>query len=390
MATLQLRVESWRVLFRYQGQQHALTLGKLPEREARLRLARTEEILLKIKQRWLEVPLGCPITEFIEHDGKPPQAKETAKTTTCGELRKRYTEVISNGSVEPNTLYTLKIHLKHIEDTLGAGFLLSGLNHNHLQNHIDRRRKKVAGVTIKKEITTFGAAWAWAARAKLVEGNYPSDGLRYPINKEPLSYMTLAEIERRIKAGGNPTELYEALYLDAKQIAQVLAHVKKQKMPGWVYPMFVLAAHSGARRAEMLRAQVADVDLVSRVITLREKKRKRSTNTTRRVPISDLLAKAIKPLLKQNRIYLFGDGYRELTVEEAKQLFWKTFKGSKWYEPLTGYHLFRHSFISALAAKAVDQRLIDEFTGHRTEAQRRRYRHLLPAVTREAIKLVFG
>jgi site-specific recombinase XerD len=275
MATLQLRVESWRAIFRYQGQQHALTLGKLPEQQARLRLARIEEILLKIKQGWLEVPLGCPITEFIEHDGKPPQAKEATKTTTCGQLRERYTEVTSNGSIEANTLYTLKIHLKHIQDTLGASFLLSGLNHNHLQNHIDRRRKKVAGVTIKKEITTFGAAWAWAIRAKLVEGPYPSDGLRYPIDKEPLPYMTLAEINRRIKAGGDRIELYEALYLDAKQISEVLTFVKKQPMPNWVYPMFVMAAHTGARRAEMLRAEIGDIDLKNHVVTLREKKKTR-------------------------------------------------------------------------------------------------------------------
>jgi hypothetical protein len=72
MAALQLRNQSWRVLFRYQGQQHAVTLGKLPEYEARLRLARIEEILLKIKQGWIDVPNGCPITEFIENDGKPP------------------------------------------------------------------------------------------------------------------------------------------------------------------------------------------------------------------------------------------------------------------------------------------------------------------------------
>ena len=77
---------------------------------------------------------------------------------------------------------------------------------------------------------------------KLAEGPYPSDGLKYPIDKEPLPYMTLAEIERRIKAGSDEAELYEALYLDASQIAQVLAHVKSRALPHWVYPMFVMAA----------------------------------------------------------------------------------------------------------------------------------------------------
>ncbi len=351
MATLQLRGDSWRVLFRYHRQQHGVTLGKLPEKEATLRLARVEEILLRIKQGWLEVPSGCPITEFVEKDGKPSVAAPVDRTTTLGQLRQKYSEAVANGSIGEGTVYTIKIHLRHVETTLGSTFLLAGLNHSLLQSHIERRRKKVAGVTIRKEITTFGAAWAWSVRMKLVEGPYPSDGLKYPIDKEPLPYMTLAEIERRIKAGSDEAELYEALYLDASQIAQVLAHVKSRALPHWVYPMFVMAAHTGARRAELLRAEVGDVNLRDRVVTLRERKKSRGVWTSRRVPLSKTLADALKPLLAEPRINLFGDGLKPLDVEAAKQIFWRTFKGSKWEKVLRGYHLFRHSFVSALSGQ---------------------------------------
>jgi hypothetical protein len=37
----------------------------------------------------------------------------------------------------------------------------------------------------------------------------------------------------------------------------------------------------------------------------------------------------------------------------------------------------------------VDQRLIDEWAGHSTEEQRRRYRHLYPTTQQEAINRVF-
>jgi integrase len=50
-----------------------------------------------------------------------------------------------------------------------------------------------------------------------------------------------------------------------------------------------------------------------------------------------------------------------------------------------GFHTYRHSFASNLAAAGVDQRLIDEFMGHTTEAMRKRYRHLFPAAKRSAI-----
>ena len=38
----------------------------------------------------------------------------------------------------------------------------------------------------------------------------------------------------------------------------------------------------------------------------------------------------------------------------------------------------------------IDQRIIDEWTGHQTEEMRKRYRHLFPHQQQTAIRLVFG
>jgi integrase len=78
-----------------------------------------------------------------------------------------------------------------------------------------------------------------------------------------------------------------------------------------------------------------------------------------------------------------------LTRNEAHDHFKRTLAGSKW-EVLRGFHILRHSFISCLAAAGVDQRIIDEFVGHQTDEQRRRYRHLVPDVKQKAIAGVFG
>ena len=51
-----------------------------------------------------------------------------------------------------------------------------------------------------------------------------------------------------------------------------------------------------------------------------------------------------------------------------------------------GFHTYRHSFASNLAAAGVDQRIIDEWMGHQTEAMRKRYRHLFPSNRRQAIE----
>lgn len=51
-----------------------------------------------------------------------------------------------------------------------------------------------------------------------------------------------------------------------------------------------------------------------------------------------------------------------------------------------GFHAYRHSIGSNLAAAGVDQRVIDELMGHTTEAMRTRYRHLAPRAKRSAIE----
>jgi integrase len=56
----------------------------------------------------------------------------------------------------------------------------------------------------------------------------------------------------------------------------------------------------------------------------------------------------------------------------------------RWFK--VGFHTYRHSFASNLAARGVDQRIVDEWMGHQTEAMRKRYRHLFPKDRRSAIE----
>ena len=94
----------------------------------------------------------------------------------------------------------------------------------------------------------------------------------------------------------------------------------------------------------------------------------------------------------QDRVQsLRSNGYdgELLTPSEARDHFRRTLDGSRW-EKIKGFHVFRHSFASNLAAAGVDQRIIDEWMGHQTEEMRKRYRHLFPDQQREAIESVFG
>ena len=76
----------------------------------------------------------------------------------------------------------------------------------------------------------------------------------------------------------------------------------------------------------------------------------------------------------------------------ANRCFWQPMRHTEWCLDNTkdwfkvGFHTYRHSFASNLAAAGVDQRVIDEFMGHQTEAMRKRYRHLFPKDRKSAIE----
>jgi integrase len=399
VASIQKKGKSWYCQFTYRGKRHTFTVGEVEEIDAKAKATKVRELLNLIKRHLLEVPADCDIVTFMEYDGKPPgHLPPPKKKTTFKELKESYLRTFGKGAVEESTLYTAKIHLTHVGGTLGEQFEMDGLTLADLQRHVDRRqdpaggKKGVAGVTVKKEIDTLRAAWNWASRMGYVEGGFPSGRLVYPKEEEKFPFMTWEQIERRIHAGGDAGELWECLYLKAEETEDLLSFVKgrKRRSP-WIYPMFLTAAHTGARRSELIRARVEDLDLGEGVLTIREKKRTRSRRTTRTVPLSSTLASVLAEWVTERRglPYLFGPGQKPMSPQAAQHAIERMLKDSKW-SVLKGWHVLRHSFISALASRGVDQRLIDEFVGHQTEEQRRRYRHLYPTTKKEAITLVFG
>ena len=104
----------------------------------------------------------------------------------------------------------------------------------------------------------------------------------------------------------------------------------------------------------------------------------RAGAATRRVPLSTRAIEVLTAWMRDREglPFLFSRSERVLSPQAAQKGFERAVKNCKW-KVMRGWHVLRHSFISALASKGVDQRLIDDFVGHQTEEQRRRYRHLL-------------
>lgn len=409
MASLQLRGSSYACAFRFHGRRYFVTLGEVTADEASEYASRVKSILTRLKLKYISLPPGTGIVDFIQNDGKPPTATAPVpEKKTFGDLRDRYLREVANGSIEDNTLLTLRIHLNHWAKTLGDGFPMRELSQAEVQGHINRRVKKkyrgkpISAVTIEKEVKTLRALWRWAAGAGFVSGEFPGKSLRYPKAAERLPFATWEEIERRV-ALGESENLWDCLFLQAQELPAVLEFVRVNATADWLYPMVVAAAHTGARRSELLRAKRADVNLKAKTITIQEKKRKKGRLTTRSVPLTPLLAQVLTGYLDAHPggLWLFtmppavphskGKAITPtpVTKDEAHDHLRRTLDKGK-HKVIRGWHVFRHSFISALVAKGIDQRLIDEMVGHQTEEQRRRYRHLTPQAKDEALRSVFG
>jgi integrase len=135
--------------------------------------------------------------------------------------------------------------------------------------------------------------WNWGVHAGKLSGPFPSKGLKYPKQEEKLPFMTWQEIERAIAACGNANELWDCLYLTRPELDELLTFLKEHASHGWIFPAVAFAAHTGARRSELLRVLVSDVDFEAGTVLLREKKRSRKQRTTRRVPLSPFLRQVL-------------------------------------------------------------------------------------------------
>jgi len=405
MAWLEERSGLYRIVFRYAGTKYRHSLKTDDPKEAQGCLSRLEENLRLLERGRVEIPSGADLALFLVSDGKLNGKPAVEKPFTLEQFFQGYQDTLPEGSKEANTRYTEDIHIEHLLRLIGKRTNIRVISSETLQDYVDRRGtevgkrgKPLSHATIKKEIGTLSSIWnKWGVPRRLVTGPAPSRGLLYRKRKGKPPFQTLDQIAQIVNRGGlaeeEKEELWDSLFLTLPEVEDVLSHAKEAARYPFVYAMFAFAAHTGARRSEMLRSRVDDFDFRSNMVTIREKKKDRSKDLTfRTVPLTPFLRGVMTDWFKRHpggQLTICQEPDVPLTVQLASHHFRWALENSKW-EKLRGWHLFRHSFASNCAARGVDQRIIDEWMGHQTEEMRKRYRHLIPSAQEHAIRLVFG
>lgn len=403
MASLEQRGNRYRVAFRLGGQKLQVAVKAGDGKEAEACLARLEENLRLVERGRLTIPDGADVGLFLLSDGKLEQRVKTARVMTVAELVAKYRATFTVGVKEKNTAQTEKIHLGHAERILGSPTPVSVVTSATLQAYVDTRvaakyrNRPINPQTVKKEVATLKYVWNWAFRNNHVGSRFPGLVLVFPKAKLKEPFRTLDQIKSIVERGGltkgQERELWDGLYLNPAEIVEVLEHVRQRDLYSWFYPFIATTAHTGARRSELLRARVDDFDFANRVVMLREKKRSKERETFRSVELTPFLERVLREYfgsIHPGGTFAFAEG-SNIPVPDGINMkaFRRVMQGSKW-SMVRGYHTFRHSFVSVLAAAGVDQRMIDEMSGHQTDEMRRRYRHLTPQVKRAALISAFG
>ena len=392
------KTKTYQVSFRYGDRQFTKSLQTKTKSTAVAHVARVEETIRLLRSGRINLPADADAGDFIISDGRTTAKKrKLPKRVTLKVMFDFYESGLPGGAKEAETLKGEKRHCEHLLRLLGGSRLVTDLGTHAVQEYVLKRAKEkwnkrsISPQTIKKELTTLRLIWNWCKDRGLVSGGTPTRGGVLPKMAEKPRFMTMTEIRSTIERG-NVSQIeerlfWESLFLNKDETSELLAHVKKNAKYRFIYPMFVFIAHTGVRRSEMTRSRIDDLNFENGVILIREKKKSRVKSVTyRHIEMSPLFESVMREWTSthpggQHTICFSEeiDGRRgePLSNDVSNHHFEHALSKSKW-DVVRGFHTFRHSFASNLAASGADQRIIDDFMGHQTEEMRRRYRHLFP------------
>lgn len=325
----------------------------------------------KTFKRLTDAKLWAQQTEAAIRRGDVQNVVATAKGKTLANVIARYKrEVLPHKAT--TTQRAAETYLAHWERVLGA-YALSYITPD----------------TIADEIEALAAAGD--TRRKLDEGQKPNR----PKSRKTLKHYrdTLAVLFKHAKAWGwtaqNPMDGVNAITKIRDERTRFLSDDERGKLLDacrasdneHLFPVVMFALSTGARKSEILKLTLTDVDLDRGTAILRDTK----NGDTRAVPVARHLGDVLKDQkAKAAALYekmdtppatrwLFprADGMEPIDIRTA----WENARDKAGLADFR-FHDLRHSTASYLAMKGASLVEIAEVLGHRTLQMVRRYAHL--------------
>ena len=305
----------------------------------------------------ISVPPNADPIAFLLSDGRVEKQVSEHRHLGLADFFKTYQERLPNGSKEDSTLRSERLHVGHFQRHLGTNRNVQSITKADLQRYVTKRLKEkhrgkqIKPDTVRKELVTFRMLWNWGVEEALLVGRSPTKNVVLALVDEKPPFMTRCEIEGIIQRGGLTEEekqnLWKALFLERDEISYLLDHAKQETRSSIAYPLLAFVAHTGARRSEIVRARLEDIDFRAKTILIREKKKSRTKAMTfRRVDMSVLLESVLQQLVRDHsggqHIFSLTNDKSEitpLTVWQADHQLSLALRGNKW-DIACGFHVF--------------------------------------------------
>ncbi|MEO2012655.1 MAG: tyrosine-type recombinase/integrase [Pirellulaceae bacterium] len=404
MASLQQRGNTYHIAFRFDGRQISRSLKTSDRDEADHRLNCVQRLLYRLETGQEEVPQGVDVIDFILSDGRAKRQTvlaEEADPLPFGEGAERYL-VSRKGRDAISYIDSQRTHLRHLQSYLNEVYpstvYCRDIGYTVLKRFQDHRLLIRDPSTVQRERNSLRNFFAWCLSENVTKTS-PAIHLEAITSGRDLDpFRTKGEILEIIERGGLTYEelraYWESLYLRLSEVGEAINVARHQGDHDHCYLLHAIPAYTGMRRGEVLRLKWPDI--LGGYLIARSRKQSRSKKETmRRIDLHPELQRILTDWKSRSSSGQFvicdADG-GPIGVDVANRRFWKPLRGSEWCLDskrnhfCIGFHTYRHSFASNMAARGVDQRIIDGYMGHTTEAMRRRYRHLFPESRQHAIR----
>ena len=240
------RSGNWLIKFVYGGKPFCKSCLTQDSDDAGRIKARVEETLGMLNTGRLTLPEDADPGVWILSGGKlqeKPKLDTTSPASVAAICDAYYNDQLDKADT---TLEAEKRHIGHLKRALGEKTAMASLTLETMQNYINVRSKAgnryggtISGRTIRRNLPRSCKSGIGRGNAAISSGLARSKNasrphkwaVKIPKQDETEGFMTWDEIERRIARGGLTSQqeknLWKFLYLDEKQVAELLKHVEK-------------------------------------------------------------------------------------------------------------------------------------------------------------------